>query len=543
MQWAEGYFTELEYTHGYYRELNPAMLRLACIAAGIRPPSIENPTYLELGFGQGVSINIHAAASGGEFWGTDFNPVQAAHAASLSDESGARLILTEDSFEEFAGRDDLPVFDIIVLHGVWSWISERNRQVITEIIRKNLRAGGIVFISYNCQPGWSAQMPIRHLMARHMEFAGSDLAGAADKIDSALNYVRKIADAGAQFFESSPSLPQYIQHIDRQSRNYLAHEYFNRDWSITYFSDVAKSLQEAKLTHVGSARLLDHIDDYAMDMPSRQILSEIGHPILKETVRDFIVNQKFRMDIFIKGARKLSGVEARHIWLQERFTLIVPTELVSLTHVTAVGELSLDERIYVPLIELLAAERYAAKNLAEICDSPRLSVFKLQEVLSALMMLTGLGYAQPALVPANLQRKQCAQLNLHLCQRAFSTGEMSVLASPVLGGGLHTPQERQMVVLALLAGMRTPTDQALYLNALFEANGGDLIREGKRLRLGDEAIAEFSQVAGKFEKDGHLPLLAALEIVPAASTEPAWASQGAERGRNGAVTVAGLLQQ
>ena len=28
--------------------------------------------YLELGYGQGLSINIHAAALDGEFWGTDF---------------------------------------------------------------------------------------------------------------------------------------------------------------------------------------------------------------------------------------------------------------------------------------------------------------------------------------------------------------------------------------------------------------------------------------------------------------------------------------
>jgi SAM-dependent methyltransferase len=514
MQWAEGYFTDLEYTHGYYRELNPAMLRLACIAAGIHPPSVENPVYLELGFGQGISINLHAAASDGTFWGTDFNPAQASFATTLSAASGANVMLCDDSFEEFARRDDWPTFDIIVLHGIWSWISERNRNVITDIIRRKLRPGGLTYISYNCQPGWSTQMPIRHLMARHIEFAGADIAGAAGKIDSALGYVQKVAGTGAAYFASNPSLAQYIQHINSHSRNYLAHEYFNQDWTITHFSDVAKCLQEAKLSFVGSARLLDHIDDYAMDPPARQLLGEISHPILKETVRDYIVNQKFRTDIFAKGPRKLHGIEARHAWLQEKFVLVVPTSIMVLTHGTPMGELTLDERIYTPLIEVLAADRYAPKSLAEVWESPRLSGFNIREILSSLMMLTGLGYAQPAQTVTAAQQRQCDALNLHLCQRALSSGEVTVLASPVLGGGRYVPQEHQLVILAMLAGMNTPADQALYLNEIFEANGGELLRQGKQVHMGHQAISEFTDVAEKFAKDGHPDVLAALGILP-----------------------------
>ena len=81
--WTAGYVTELEYTYGYYRELSPSLLRLACLSAGVAPPSAKPLRYLELGYGQGLSINIHAAALDGEFWGTDFNPTQVAHARSI----------------------------------------------------------------------------------------------------------------------------------------------------------------------------------------------------------------------------------------------------------------------------------------------------------------------------------------------------------------------------------------------------------------------------------------------------------------------------
>ncbi len=76
--WTEGYVADINYTYGYYSELNPTRARLALLNKGIEPPQIE--TACELGFGQGLSVNIHAAASPVEWWGTDFNPAQAGFA-------------------------------------------------------------------------------------------------------------------------------------------------------------------------------------------------------------------------------------------------------------------------------------------------------------------------------------------------------------------------------------------------------------------------------------------------------------------------------
>jgi predicted O-methyltransferase YrrM len=122
------------------------------LCAGRGRPSPADASYLELGFGQGLSTTIHAACGAGSFWGTDFNPQQVAQASALARGAGLPMTLLEESFEEMAARDDLPRFDIIVLHGIWSWVSAANRHHIVEIIRKNLAVGGVVYISYNCFP-------------------------------------------------------------------------------------------------------------------------------------------------------------------------------------------------------------------------------------------------------------------------------------------------------------------------------------------------------------------------------------------------------
>lgn len=79
--WSDGYMTEVAYTFGYYPELNPLRARLALLDAGIVPPDIH--TACELGFGHGISVNIHNAASGAQWHGTDFNPAQVGFAREL----------------------------------------------------------------------------------------------------------------------------------------------------------------------------------------------------------------------------------------------------------------------------------------------------------------------------------------------------------------------------------------------------------------------------------------------------------------------------
>ena len=122
--WNEGYTSEINYTSGYYSELSPTRIQLALLACGIEHSVGENPDYLELGFGQGLSLNINAATSSGNFFGTDFNPGQVANARELARAMGKNIALLENSFEELAQRSDLPQFDIIALHGIWSWISD-----------------------------------------------------------------------------------------------------------------------------------------------------------------------------------------------------------------------------------------------------------------------------------------------------------------------------------------------------------------------------------------------------------------------------------
>jgi SAM-dependent methyltransferase len=191
MDWTAGYVADIDYNSQYYSELNPVRLSLALLNAGYALPNIRNAC--ELGFGQGVSVNIHAAAEGGIKWyGNDFLPSQAAFAQRLAAEAGSDAQLTDESFAEFFARDDLPDFDFIALHGIWSWISDENRALIVDFLRRKLRVGGVVYISYNTLPGWAAAMPMRELFVQHARHMSAPALDSVSKVEAALEHVAKL---------------------------------------------------------------------------------------------------------------------------------------------------------------------------------------------------------------------------------------------------------------------------------------------------------------------------------------------------------------
>jgi SAM-dependent methyltransferase len=510
MDWTAGYVTELEYTYGYYRELCPGILRLACLSAGVAPPVGKPLRYLELGYGQGLSLNIHAAAVPGEFWGTDFNPTQVAQARALAEASGSGAKLLDDSFAEFASRPDLPEFDVIGLHGIWTWISEANSRIIVDLIRRKLRVGGIVYISYNCLPGWAPSMPLRHLVKLHADLA-AEATGMLGKLDGALAFARQVIDSGALYFHGNPAVGERLKLMSGQNRNYLAHEYFNEDWRIMAFSEVAKCLDDAKLSFVTSAHLLDHVEAVNLTSEGNKLLAEIKHPILRQSVRDYFVNQQFRRDVFIKGPRRVSRLEQQEALQSASFALTTHADGVPMKVKGARGETTLPEQVYRPVIEVLAENDYGPKTVAELAAHFKLRAMPFSQVLQAMFVLIGAGHVHPAQESASESRNHCRALNRYLCERARSGADIQFLASPVTGGGVPVPRFHQLFLLALEHNRKSEAEQSDFAWSLLSAQGQRVVKDGKPLESPEENITELTNMAGDFATQ-RLPLLKVLEI-------------------------------
>lgn len=512
--WASGYVTEIGYTHGYYRDLSPNLISLAALNQSVRPLPERPLRYLELGFGQGLSLNIHAAACPGEYWGTDFNPVHAANARELAEASGSGARIFDLSFEELAARDDLPEFDVITMHGIWSWVNEFNRAIIIDLIRRKLAVGGRLFISYNSFPGWTQSIPLRHLLTLHTELASAADRGIEQKIDAALGFAQQLADAGCMFFQANPGAKDRLDKMQDEDRHYLAHEYFNKDWLPMPFSAVAERLEGAKLTYAASGFLQDHVEVLNLTGAGQDLLNGISHVVLRESARDFLINRRFRKDIFVKGPQSMTVPEQRARMGERRFILIVAPEHAPRKQVGALGELELPSQVVEPLLAVLAEDGHRPKSYAEIASHPSLAGQSEMLIRQALLLLVGGGSVEPAQTEAVVAAAQptCRALNRHILDRARHGSEITFLASPVTGGGFPLNRYEQLFLAAFEDGHRTPEAMASSAWSVLAPQGLIFTRDGKPLKTTEDNVAELVGAARNFLQ--HVPRLQALGIAP-----------------------------
>jgi SAM-dependent methyltransferase len=507
--WTSGYVADIGYTYGYYNELNPLRVRLAFLNAGLVCP--EFGSACELGFGQGLSANIHAAASVCSWSGTDFNPAQAGFAQELALASGSGAQLFDESFAEFASRD-LPEFDYIGLHGIWSWISDENRAVIVDFIRRKLKVGGVLYISYNTLPGWGAFAPMRHLMTEHAEVIGSEGRGIVSRINDAIDFTERLLATNPLYARANPQIAERISKLKEHNRHYLAHEYFNRDWHPMHFATMAQWLEPAKLQYACSANYLDHVEAINLSADQQTFLNEIPDPMFRQTVRDFMVNQQFRKDYWVKGARRMNGVQQAQALNAHRVVLTTPAQDINLKVQGALGEANLNEAVYRPILHVLADHKpHSIQELIKALEGQDNTLLKAAQ---AVMVLTGQGHVQPVQSEEAISKAgpTTKRLNQHLMNLAKGSADVAYLASPVTGGAVNVGRIHQLFLQSLLQGKKQPQDWVQEAWALLKSQGQRLIKAGQTLQGEQENLAELTQMATEFQDKG-LPVLRGLRVV------------------------------
>jgi SAM-dependent methyltransferase len=509
--WSEGYMTEVAYTYGYYGELNPLRARLALLAAGYVPPDVG--TACELGFGQGLSINIHDAAGAAHWTGTDFSPAQVGFARELAGGEALAGRLFDEAFEAFCRRDDLPDFDFIGLHGIWSWVSDSNRATIADFIKRKLKVGGVLYVSYNTQPGWAATGPLQELLTGYDAALGAPGTETAGRIDAALDFAGKLLDSGALYGKANPTVAKHLDKLRGQDRHYLAHEYFNRDWQPMPFARMRAWMESLKLQYGASAHFLDHIPAFNLTAAQQQLLAGIPDPGFRETARDFIVNRHFRRDYWIRGARRMTPLEQAERLRAQRVVLSVPAASVALTARGVLGEATLHEPVYRPILDALAGNRI--RTLGEIERDVEQHGITAARVVEAVLILAGTGVLHPAhehdaIVHASARS---TQLNARLCRLARYGGDVTWLASPVTGGATPVGRIEQLFLLARSLGHVDSAAWAQYASLVLEAQGEQIVRDGQPVDSGEQQLEILRVQANQFDAE-RLPVLQALGALP-----------------------------
>lgn len=351
--------------------------------------------------------------------------------------------------------------------------------------------------------------------AEHAEVLGSDGAGIVSRIDAALNFADQLLAANPAYARANPQIAERIKKIKEQNRHYVAHEYFNRDWQPMAFAQMGRWLQSAKLSWACSANYLDAIDAVNLTAEQQDLLKGIPDPMFRQTTRDFCVNQQFRKDYWIKGARTLTALEQAEALRAQRIILAQPRADVSLKVNGSLGEATLQEAVYGPILDQLADHKPKTIGQLEQALKAAQSTQNLTfaQILQAAMVLSATGAVLPVQDDDATQKakKRTDRLNPRLMTKARSSNELSYLASPVTGGGITVPRFHQLFLLARAQGHKKPADWAQFTWNILAAQGQRLLKEGQTLESMEDNLAELTEQANAFAEK-QLPILKALQI-------------------------------
>lgn len=509
--WTSGYVADLDYTYDFFREMTPSLMAFSALSRGQRH-GLDQPslTFCELGCGQGFTANLLAAANPHiTFHAMDFNPSHIAGAQHLAADAALENVhFYERSFADFDQQEGLPAqFDVIALHGVMSWVSKENQSLIIDFISKRLKAGGLVYVSYNSLAAWASAMPLRRILVDH---AAQTKGPLESRVHAALEFANELETTGAQYFIDNPSASAHLGSTKTMSRKYLAHELFNADWTPFHFGDLAADLAKAKLGFLGAANVLDHIDDISLTPQQIALLARESDPVRRESLRDVLVNEQFRSDLFVKGRQPHQQRGAIAAWFEMPLALMTRYNGGRLKKSWRRGVIDLDHAQYAPILSALADGPVTVRALL---DQGAFGSMNWGGISRLLTILIGSGTVSPCLPQAGLEdrKSRCQAFNLAVCKRAEDSEALGFLASPVTGGGLALDRFEQLFLLALGEGKETPGDWAEMAWQILSSQGQRVQLEGRALERPEENLAVLCARAQAFASR-RLPLCEALGI-------------------------------
>ena len=476
--WHEGYVSDIPYSLGFYRETTLNHLAFCLSSSSVDCAEILNAKrVLELGFGMGVNPIVNAAVNPDvQFEGIDFNPEHVLHAKKLAEDAKITNVhLREASFQDLAeeanrGQHDV---DIIIAHGILTWVSEDARSAIVDIASKRLRPGGVLYVSYNAMPGWAPMMPLQRLMR---ENSSQSIARSDQHVSSGFELAKALVGEGAKYFAANPGVAPRLEEASKLDAHYLAHEYLNENWTIFYFADIAKSLNAAKLKFLASASIAENMDSLCFPAAMLPRVAK-ADPIWKETLRDYAANTQFRRDIFGRGRVTATLSDQMAMAAQVNFHLAVPRSKATLELSTPLGKANGNADLYLPILDSLDS---GPKTLLDLMQLPVSATKGQSAIAQAAALLVHSGQVLPSF-RREINVEPARRFNELVVKRLQAGKLVGTLAAPVVGGGLLIEQGHAIALSAVLEGYEQDIDKAgHHAIGVLKGLGRDVTIDGKK---------------------------------------------------------------
>jgi SAM-dependent methyltransferase len=141
-------------------------------------------------------------------------------------------------------------FDIIVAHGVFSWIPLAARNALLELCARRLAPDGLLYFNYNAKPGWNVRGMVREFLLAQT----AEIVELRARAQEARDVCQRLIDAMGGEEHAYRRLMLDELHLVRDGEiSYVAHEYLAPQNHAYWRSEMAALLAEYGLVWVADA--------------------------------------------------------------------------------------------------------------------------------------------------------------------------------------------------------------------------------------------------------------------------------------------------
>lgn len=140
--------------------------------------------------------------------------------------------------------DPAAPFDVIVAHGLYSWVGPEDRAALRRLVAEALAPGGLVYVGFNALPGWGVRGRVRDALLR------AGVGGVAEARARLDDWRATLGEPGHPW---AALLAEELERARAAPDDYLAHEYLAPHNQPFWLGDVVRDFEAQGLRYLGDA--------------------------------------------------------------------------------------------------------------------------------------------------------------------------------------------------------------------------------------------------------------------------------------------------
>lgn len=282
------------------RMADPNRLAAVALLHGLTPPDPRTARVLELGSGDGANCMATAAAwPGTHCVGIDLSRPAIERGQELAKRAGLDNVelMVGDLLEVDAGS--LGEFDVVLLHGLLSWVPGVVREAAMKIAATVLAPGGLVMCDYDALPGWNLWRVQRAVLEFGAQLAGAD-APPMDRIASARDTLAFAAECNGTGTLYAQVLEASAERAAGTTSHLLYHDDMNAALTPLYLHEVAGLAKDNGLAYVGEALASQWWESHVAW--AEQLRERYGNdPVQGARMADLVSGPQFKASVFTRA--------------------------------------------------------------------------------------------------------------------------------------------------------------------------------------------------------------------------------------------------